>query len=90
MADRFTSVSSDDNYGPIFRQYKRKVERRVIEFESQNDVLYNVPFTLQELKLAIETNKKRTAPGPDEVQNKIIRNVPEQARLHMLTILNAV
>ena len=86
LADSFASVCSEENYNPIFRQYKRKVESRKIEFESPNDEPYNAPFTLQELELAIETNKKRTAPGPFEVHN-MIRNVPEQARLHMLTIL---
>ena len=90
MANRFALVSSEENYDHAYRQYNRKVERRKIEFESPNDEPYNRPFTLQELELAIKTNKKRTAPGPNEVHNNMIRNVSQQARLHMLTIQNAI
>ena len=48
---------------------------------------YNTPFTLQELKDAINTNKD-TAPRLDGIHNLMLKNIPDQSLVQLLMVFN--
>ncbi|KAH7954778.1 hypothetical protein HPB49_021774 [Dermacentor silvarum] len=45
-------------------------------------------FTVGELKAAINANKRHTAPGPDCITNKMLRNMPDTQLELLLRIIN--
>jgi len=47
-----------------------------------------IPFTIEEYNTAISSLKSRSAPGPDLISNKIIKNLPEVMHKLILKIFN--
>ena len=87
LAETFAKVSSEENYNPTFLRYKIAAEQTSLNFKSTNTEPYNNPFTMQELKDAINTNKD-TAPGPDGIHNRMLKNIPENSLIQLLNIFN--
>ena len=48
---------------------------------------YNKSFTMEELNMAI-SNMNDSSPGPDNIHNKMIKNLPPNLRDHLLKNLN--
>ena len=51
------------------------------------DCAHNAPFTIQELEHALSLAKD-TTPGQDGVAYKMLRNIPDQAKMYLLSIYN--
>ena len=81
--------SSSENLPPGFANVKQQAESEPIDFDrdSSGDELYNQDFTLSELKRALEPTKD-TAPGPDDITNAILKLLPDETLLVLLSIAN--
>ena len=53
LAERFAFHSSSDNYSHRFNNYRLQVEKKTIDFDTNDHYSYNDVFTLHELKQAI-------------------------------------
>ena len=89
FAAAFESISNEANYSKDFLDHKDKVEKKVIEFTSKNDEPYNMMFQMQELQGALDSCAA-TAPGPDEVSNLMLKNMPQSAKDYMLKVFNMI
>lgn len=87
LAETFENISSDKNYSPEFLKHKEREEKNAIDFRTDNSEPYNAPFTFQELTSAINSNRV-TAPGPDEISNLMLKNLPENAQKYLLNVYN--
>ena len=54
LAKQFAFNSSSDNYSHIFNRYRLKLEKKTIDFDTNDHYSYNDVFTLHELKQAIK------------------------------------
>ena len=68
-----------------FLYIKNKVEKKVIEFTSKNHEPYNMMFQMQELQEALNSCAA-TPPGPNEVSNLMLKNMPQCAIDYMLKV----
>ena len=53
LDDHFVFNSSSDNYSHMFNRYRLKLEKKTIDFDTNDHYSYNDVFTLHELKQAI-------------------------------------
>ena len=88
MAEAFSQYSSTENYSETFKGEKLNAEAIPIPFHNDNALLYNREFDPQEVESAINKLKKKTAPGPDEIHNRMIIELPTNAVEHLLKIYN--
>jgi len=89
IGDTFSQISSPSNYEPNFRSIKAEEERKTINFSSENAEIYNKEFTMEELKQAI-TETKCTTPGPDEIHNLMLKNLPAKGLSLLLLLFNKI
>ena len=89
IAREMERVSSEAACSEEFLRHKHQKEKKRINFESRQEQDYNVPITRQELDAAIK-ELKDTAPGPDEVHNKMLQNLSDDAKTFLLQMLNKV
>ena len=89
IAAALSKNSSTDNYREEFKKYKQISERKKLNFSSSEDEIYNKDFTLDELQNAIN-ELSDTAPGPDNIHNKIIKNLPKESQNLLLSIYNDI
>ena len=89
IAASMEKVSSEAACSEEFLRHKNIVEKKRINFSSNQDQDYNVPITRQELDTELKSLKD-SAPGPDEVHNKMLQNLSEEAKEFLLTLLNKV
>lgn len=71
----FASISSDDNYSWDFLLHKIEVELEPLHFPDGDDS-YNRPFTLQELRSALEACED-TSPGADGIHYAMLKNMSD-------------
>ena len=62
IAEVLAENSSPQNSNPQFISYKIKSEKPWLSFKTNNSEKYNLPFTLAELKEAIQTSHDTSAP----------------------------
>ena len=89
MANELNSFSNDSNYPPEFLPVKYAEENNPISINLGNSETYNEPFKLFELENAIK-NLKKSAAGPDEVYNEMIKNLDFFLRRKLLTLINSL
>ena len=87
IADSFRNTSSDENYSPEFQTFKREVERNTIQFESNNQEYYNIPFSMSEFTQSLMATKE-TTPGEDQITYKMIKMLKLEAKEYVLKIFN--
>ena len=87
IATTLAQNSSTQNYTKAFIKHKNKTESKPVNFSSNQDEEYNRPFSLRELKLCIK-DLSDSAPGPDQIHNKIIGHLPEESLKLLLTFYN--
>jgi ribonuclease HI len=87
LAETFSTISNGDNYSPQFKQIKMATEAVDIDYESDNQEIYNRDFTIYELENAL-SKTKNTSPGPDGIYYQMISNMPDNARQYLLKIYN--
>ena len=93
LANSFTSNSSNSNYDPDFLKYKETIESlpgsdNNMDNSPNNDLL-NEDTTLQELRNTLQSSKN-TSPGPDNIPNCFLKNLPTNALNYLLNIFNTI
>lgn len=89
LVTSFTHISSSVHYEPRFLRIKEAAERNDISFISDNTENYNTPFTLQELQSALDKSPD-TSPGPDNIHNQMLRNLPPAGKIYLLSLYNRI
>ena len=64
-------------------------ERENLNFQSQNNEKYNLPFKLSELKNSLDKSHDTTA-GPDDIHYQILKHLPSDALETLLNIMNKI
>ena len=73
----------------MFTRYRLTVERKKIDFATNDHYSYNYVFTLYELKQAIKISRD-TSPGIDTVHYQLLKHLPDTSMLLRLYILNHI
>ena len=90
IAERIEQTSSDAFYEHEFLRYKNEQERTEINFEVRNPPeYYNLPLTEEELHNALD-NSRNTAPGKDQINFEMIKELPQNAKTYLLKIYNQI
>ena len=85
IANKFAQISSTTNYDPNFQRYKIKSEKNDI-FSSDNNEIYNAPFTFEELEHSLQYSEN-TAPGRDKIVY-MMRHLKNEIKKYILAIFN--
>ena len=64
LAEHFSKISSEESFSQDFRDSAN--EREYPDFNTNNSDYYNVPFTMQELRHALQ-HIKSSCPGEDTI-----------------------
>ena len=89
LAYEFEKNSSSNHYSPTFKIYKTTAEKQRLNFSSNNTEDYNIPFSLNELKVSL--NKCHdTATGPDDIHYQFLKHLPEVSLIVLLGIFNNI
>ena len=89
LGGNFQKNSSSSNYIQQFQDIKVKKERENLNFQSQNNEKYNIPFKLSGLKNVLDKSKDTTA-GPDDIHYQIRKHLPSDALETLLNIINEI
>ena len=81
--------SSSSHYTKKFQNYKSKVEKKAVNFHSNNAEVYNKPITSEELKAALQ-KAHDTAVGPDEVHYQMLKHLPDAAMDTLVGVFNDI
>ena len=85
----FAKNSSSDNYTDSFRKYQEQAERKNLNFKSDNNEIYNTPFTFKELETAL-SGAKDSAAGPDDIHYLLIKHLAKPAKETLLSLYNDI
>ena len=85
FAERCSNARSD----PGFLRYKRLREAVPVDFSTSDQLTYNRPFSMSELRSAIR-GLRSVSEGPDRVHNDMLRHLPEVALKVILTVFNNI
>lgn len=86
IATHFEKVSNSNNYDPTFLQTKNNKELN-IDFTTEVDPDYNLPFSVKELNDALQQSKIG-APGPDTISNDMLKNLTPEMKEILLKLYN--
>ena len=89
----FAAVNSISNYEEPFVSTKTSMEQlsgyRIAQAcKNQSPIELNMPFSLQDIQLAIKSITRATSPGEDGINYDIIKLFTYQAQLAFLDIIN--
>ena len=88
FAKHFSHVSKKGGDRP-FARYRERMEQGGINFSSNRNESYNMPFTMVELKSAL-SKCSESAPGPDDITYSMIKHVPENTLSFILGLINRI
>ena len=83
LGGNFQKNSSSSNYSQQFQDTKVEKERENLNFQSQNNEKYYLPFKLSELKNSLDKSHDTTA-GPDDIHCQILKHLPSDALLNIM------
>ena len=86
LAEQFVFNSPSDNYSHRFNRYRLTIERKTIDFDTNDHYSYNDVFTLHELKQAIKISRD-TSPGIDAVHYQLPKHLPEDSDFFYLIVI---
>ena len=89
LASTLEDISSSDNLNPVFKDVKSQSERHRLDFRSEGNEDYNVPFSMSELKEALKKSKD-SAVGPDNIHYQFLKRLPESCLEVLLKVYNQV
>ena len=89
LASHFRDKSSPDTHSDTFINHKLLSEKEKLNFQSDNTESYNAPFTLKELKAALD-KAHNTCPGPDDIHYQILKHLPITTLQILLNIYNYI
>ena len=81
--------SSSAHFSSKFQPIKNRQERHPLIFQSDNTEPYNQPFSMDELRTALD-KAHDTAPGPDEIHYQILKHLPEASLQCLLKVFKSV
>ena len=87
LGKHFSDVSSPNNYSEEFRKIRNS--QIPINFTSNSSEEYNAYFTLGELHSALSSTED-SSPGEDGILYSMIRQLPTEAKLFLLKIINKI
>ena len=88
LANHFADVSKKSENKPYASHWQRE-EHKLIDFTTHREEPYNMPFSMKEFELALNSSKD-SAPGPDDIPYAMIRHVPLCTKLFILSIINRI
>ena len=77
LAERFSMISSDQNYSPHFitRKSSSSEVHSMLRFEENCNDPINAPFSMSELQTVLK-GRKGSSPGPDNISYTMIEKLP--------------
>lgn len=93
FAQQFAFVSSSENYSEEFKKRKEKFEKEnasMFQPQSNDDMPVNEDIQFQELVEALEECKKVSAPGPDDINYIMLKNLSENSLRYILSVFNVM
>ena len=88
LGESFADISSEANCTQKFLRFKKKMEKK-FNFSTNAKLEYNLPFTKEELDAAFD-GCGDTAAGPDEIHNKLLKNLSEGSKQYLLDLFNFI
>jgi len=89
LAGHFATVSSSNNYTPNFMRIKTQAEAENLNFSGGDQLNYNSPITMKELKGALKETRN-TSPGADEIRYEMLKHLHPSALENLLRVFNHV
>lgn len=90
LASTFAKNSSDLNYDEKFIARKKQTPEINLDHLCYNDnIELNSPIQIQEL-ISILNSTKNTSPGPDNIPNILLKNLPYQGLKHLTSLFNLI
>ena len=86
LANSFSQVSSTSNYDVGFQRQKAVEESTPINFHDSDD-FYNSDFTENDFHSSL-SKTKNSAPGEDKIRYQMLKELPLNAKDHLLKIFN--
>ena len=83
----FAERCSTGNSDQLFLQHKRRSEAEEIDFSTTEELSYNQPFSLKELRSAI-AGLRCVSEGPDEIHNDMLKHLPSTVIRALLATFN--
>ena len=87
LAEHFSKISSEESFGQDFRDSAN--EREYPDFHTHNSEYYNIPFTMKELRHALQ-HTKNSSPGEDTIFAEMVKKLPSNAQEALLKIYNDI
>ena len=89
LAKNLSKNSSTDNYSDEFQRIKMLKEKQHLDFSSENEEEYNLPFSVAELKQSLQ-RANDSATGLDQVHYQLLTHLPNSAVSVLLKVYNHV
>lgn len=89
LGENFNKNSSSSNYNVKFQNYKNQKEKTKLNFTSNNNEKYNLPFTITELHESLQKSND-TAVGPDDIHYQLLKHLPTNSLITLLDIFNLI
>ena len=89
LADSIQKCSSEQNYSAEFKRTKRREESTILDFSSDNQEEYNLPFSFHEMKQALSKTGD-TATGIDNIHYQFFKHMPDSCLNVLLSIFNDI
>ena len=87
LGEHFANISSPENYSSEFKEIRD--QQITLDFSSNQEESYNMPFSLKELREAL-TNVESTTPGEDSIIYEMLQYLSESAKSFLLKIINKI
>lgn len=81
--------SSSNNYSESFKKVKQSKEKVPCSFKADSSAVYNIPFSMSELKEAL-LKSNNSAPGHDDIHYQLLGHLPESSLEILLDIFNSI
>ena len=85
LARSLADTSSSSHYPSQFQKLKRTEESKPLKFQFNNTENSNLPFSMSELKQALQKSNNSAA-GPDEVHYNLLTHLPESVLSILLKV----
>ena len=87
LASTFAQVASDTSYSRTFLRHKHSIESRPINFDTNNNYDYNIPFTDIEFQSALKSLSE-SAPGHDMITYSMLKHSHPSLKAAFLSTYN--
>ena len=87
LAKNLSKNVSTENYSAEFQRIIILKEKRRLDFSSKNEDEYNLPFSVTELRLSLQTAND-SATGLDQVHYQLLTHIPNSALSVLLKVYN--